>query len=140
MNGTMGETVTDRFEVRILVTGARTTTPENDQYVASVLRFIAAPILAGGGQVVVVEGRCPKGGVDRAAQKWAEATPGVVDKPYPADWSTHGKAAGMIRNAEMVAAGADICLAFPGPDSVGTWDCLKKAAAAGIIGRVYPLR
>jgi hypothetical protein len=38
----------------------------------------------------------------------------------------------------MVALGADICLAFPGPGSIGTWHCIKAAANAGIPVRIYP--
>lgn len=41
-------------------------------------------------------------------------------------------AAGNYRNAEMVAAGADVCLAFPLGRSTGTRDCMRRAEAAGI--------
>lgn len=126
-------------KLRVLVTGTRDTTATQDTFVARTLARVCGEALGNGRPVVIVEGRCPKGGVDRAAQRWAESTPGVTDEGHPADWKQYGKRAGMIRNGEMVHAGADICVAFPGPGSIGTWDCLKKAAAAGIAGRVYPL-
>lgn len=125
---------------RILVTGSRETTVDEDNYVQRVLYLAVMNPLAEGRDVVIVEGRCPKGGVDLAAQRFAESARGVIDEPHPADWSKHGRGAGMIRNAEMVAAGADICVAFPAPDSRGTIDCLTKAWKAGIHTRVYPLR
>ncbi len=65
---------------------------------------------------------------------------------YPADWDRHGKAAGPIRNAEMVALGADICLAFPFPrppgkaGTSGTEDCYTRALAAGIPTWIFPGR
>lgn len=124
--------------LRILVTGSRETTLEHEVLVGDVLRQITAQRRAAGLPVTVVEGRC-KTGVDLAAQLWAEITDGVADEGHPADWRQYGKRAGMIRNAAMVKLGADLCVAFPGPTSVGTWDCLKKAALAGIPGRVYPL-
>ena len=55
---------------------------------------------------------------------------------HPADWDKHGKAAGMIRNREMVALGADICLAFPIGRSPGTRACIREAQRAGIPVRV----
>lgn len=70
-------------------------------------------------------------GADRMAQRIGQDL-GLVDEPHPADWTQYGKAAGRIRNAEMVRAGADICIAFPLPDSVGTWDCVRRAKTAGI--------
>lgn len=58
---------------------------------------------------------------------------------YPADWDKHGKAAGPIRNAQMLEEGKpDICLAFPLPGSKGTWDMIRKANAAGIEVRIIP--
>jgi hypothetical protein len=89
--------------------------------------------------VVIVEGRSPKGGVDKVAQEWADATRGVVDEPHPADWDALGKAAGPARNEEMAAAGAHICLAFPSPASTGTHDMIRRAVAHGIHTRIYPL-
>jgi hypothetical protein len=65
---------------------------------------------------------------------------GIPVRKFPADWTKLGKSAGPIRNSEMVKFGADICLAFPDKDSVGTWDCLRKAVAAGIPVRIYPVK
>lgn len=124
---------------RILVTGAREATAEQDDFVVSVLYVAAMPHLQLGREVIIIEGRCPKGGVDRAAERWAKSAKGVIDEPHPADWNKHGRAAGNIRNTEMVRTGAHICLAFPGPKSTGTWDCLTKAGKAGIHVRIYPL-
>lgn len=48
-----------------------------------------------------------------------------------ADWQTHGKAAGPIRNGAMLAKHApDGVVAFPGHN--GTADCVRQAEAAGI--------
>jgi hypothetical protein len=75
-------------------------------------------------------------GADMIAQEWAEAMqhlrrPVEIEK-RPADWNHHGKGAGFRRNAEMVAEGADVCLAFPFGQSRGTRDCIARAIAAGI--------
>lgn len=56
---------------------------------------------------------------------------------HDAAWSLHGKAAGHIRNGEMVRAGADIVLAFPLGESRGTRDCIVQARVAGIPVVVY---
>jgi hypothetical protein len=51
---------------------------------------------------------------------------------YPADWKQHGKAAGPIRNQQMVDTKPDLVLAFPLPGSRGTWDAVERAEAKGI--------
>jgi hypothetical protein len=42
------------------------------------------------------------------------------------------RSAGNQRNQRMVDLGADVCLAFPLASSRGTWDCARRARAAGI--------
>lgn len=79
---------------------------------------------------VLVSGACPTGADALAEGIWREW--GLTVERHPADWLRHGKAAGPIRNQQMVDAGADVCLAFPLPDSRGTQDCIRKAQAAGI--------
>ena len=60
---------------------------------------------------------------------------------HPADWDAHGKAAGPIRNHEMLAdhPDIDVVLAFPSRDSRGTWDMVEKAVKGRFPVRVYPL-
>lgn len=41
-------------------------------------------------------------GADRHADEWGRGTPGIDVRPHPADWDRHGKAAGPIRNREMI--------------------------------------
>lgn len=129
--------------LRILVTGTRgdkdgELTPTQISLVQAKLFLAAQDALTAGRPVVIVHGACHLGGVDRVAAQWAQRTPGADHEPHPAQWKG-GRGAGPRRNGEMVALGAVVCLAFPGPDSTGTWDCLKQATRAGIPGRVYPL-
>lgn len=56
---------------------------------------------------------------------------------YPADWEQYGRAAGPIRNAQMVHAGPDVCLAFPTTGSRGTYDCMQHAYEAGVPVLVF---
>lgn len=52
---------------------------------------------------------------------------------YPADWHGDGKAAGPRRNIHMLEAEKpDIVLAYPDPDSRGTWHCVAEALARGV--------
>ena len=53
-------------------------------------------------------------GADTLAKRWAQQE-GITLRPYPADWATHGKRAGHIRNAEMLAKERPrFVVAFPG--------------------------
>ena len=89
-------------------------------------------------EVIIVHGAAK--GADLMAADIGTAIKGVTIEPHPADWTTHGKRAGPIRNQAMVDLGADICLAFPTASSVGTWDCVRRANRAGIRVIVVPER
>lgn len=69
-------------------------------------------------------------------QRWHRAWPEWFAPPvaHPADWRTHGKAAGPIRNSELVAVQPKplACAVFALPGSIGTPDCAGKARNAGI--------
>jgi hypothetical protein len=74
------------------------------------------------------------------AKDWA-AERQIPVETFEADWATHGKAAGPIRNRKMLDAGADLVLAFPvgnSKTSPGTWDCIEAAAERGIPVRIFP--
>jgi len=122
--------------VRILVTGSR------DWPYPEIVWQELNKFLADEGYLTVVHGDAD--GADSYAKIWVARTSfnrlGVRDERHPADWAKHGKAAGPIRNQEMVDLGADLCLAFSLNRSRGTADCLNRAAAAGIERRVLDLR
>lgn len=112
---------------RILITGSRDWT--NVPYIRHMLT-IAARFHP---DAVLVHGDCR--GADRiAAGIWTGW--GLPTEPHPADWS-HGRAAGPIRNTEMVNAGADLCLAFLLPGSRGAVHCADLAEQAGITTKRF---
>lgn len=54
-------------------------------------------------------------------------------RAFPADWTTHGKAAGPIRNSQMLKEGLpDLVVAFLAPDSRGTANMIAQAEKAGV--------
>jgi hypothetical protein len=85
-------------------------------------------------RVVLVHGGAR--GADAMAARYAEAMDWGVEA-CEADWQRHGKAAGFIRNAEMVSLGADVCLAFIRNSSRGATHCADAAEKAGIPVRRY---
>lgn len=77
----------------------------------------------------VVEGDAR--GADRIAGFWAKKN--KIDlKIYPADWDKYGKAAGPIRNKQMLGEGPDLVIAFRGPNSRGTQNMIDQATRENI--------
>jgi hypothetical protein len=122
---------------RVIVTGSRDTTDAEDAFVWGKLDQLRAWLPAGR-LLIVVQGVCPYGGVDKAAERWTRRVDGAENEGHPADFR-QGASAGPKRNTKMVQLGAHLVMAFPGPYSRGTWDCLQKAVNAGIPPRLYPL-
>lgn len=130
--------MTDTF--RLLVTGSR------DQRDMTYIWLVLESYLAEHPDMVVVHGACypdedehgvrPEVSADWLAHLWCEAR-GVPDEPHPADWDRHGRAAGPIRNGQMVALGADECAGFPLGVSRGTYGCMRLAREAGIPTKTY---
>ena len=117
---------------RILVTGWRHWPGEYAHVIHEALVRTAALADPGRRPIIVVQGECEYGGVDLWANEWAVHTTDAEPEPHPAKRDSQGRILGPARNARMVALGADVCLAFPGPGSRGTMDCIRKAKAAGI--------
>ena len=125
-------------DFRVLVTGSRDWTDVPAVYDALNRVLAEHPQRS----VVVVHGACSKG-ADAIADHVARDL-GLRVERHPADWDSYGKRAGFKRNAEMVALGAALGLAFilpctdpkcrrPGPHgSHGASHCAQLAEANGI--------
>lgn len=118
--------------MRVLVCGSRDWRDDMAVYtVLEGLRRHAA--YAGSRPFVVIEGSAQ--GADRAASNWArERARFVRHERYKADWNRHGKAAGPIRNQQMLDEGKpDVVWAFKSrPVSAGTDDMIRRAHKAGL--------
>ena len=76
-------------------------------------------------------------GVDTLARIIAEKY-GIPITEFPADWSTYGRAAGPIRNKQLVQA-SDAVLAFVAPTSKGTRNTIGLARERGLPVHVVNL-
>ena len=108
--------------MRVLVCGGR------DYKDAARVAQVLDTLHAQHGFTVVIEGGAL--GVDSWAALWAQGR-GIAGETYPADWTAYGKAAGPIRNLQMISNGKpDLVVAFPG--GRGTADMVRRAKTAGI--------
>ena len=85
---------------------------------------------------LIIEGECR--GADRIARDLAILL-GFNILPFPADWKRYGKAAGPIRNQQMLDEGKpDLVIAFHNDlsKSRGTRDMVNRAKKAGIQVKV----
>lgn len=116
-----------------VVTGGRDYDPTRGE----LIRFIDLLERLG---VTTLRHGCARG-VDTAASiEVHQALPGVTVEPWPANWKKHGKAAGPLRNKEMLVPRdlprADVLVVFPG--GRGTANCVEQARKAGGI-KIYRL-
>lgn len=113
--------------MRVLVCGGRDY--DDAERVQQVLNAI--PI------TTLIEG-CANG-ADRLAERYVQndASSTVTLLHFPADWDKHGKAAGPIRNRQMLVEGKpDLVVAFPG--GRGTANMIEQATNAGIPVKEIP--
>lgn len=82
---------------------------------------------------IVVSGHAP--GVDQRAERAANER-GLRTLIFPAAWGEHGKAAGFIRNQQIVDA-ADVVVAFWNEESNGTKHTMELATNAGKPLKVF---
>jgi hypothetical protein len=124
--------------VAILVTGSRDWT---DIVALSRALYEIMPVRGSGAFVLVIHGGAR--GADHIAADSAVRL-GFETLEMPAQWDRDGKSAGHKRNAAMVRVLEALhdcgyechVLAFPMPDSKGTWDCVRRAKAGGFQPRV----
>lgn len=123
--------------MRVLVTGGRRRSDYQTVWDA------LSGLLDEHGPFVLVHGACPVG-ADWWAHLWAVAHPDCTEVRYPAQWIKDDgevdRGAGFKRNAEMVAKGADLVLAFPHPAGRGTQHTVDLAEKAGIPVQKHLLR
>lgn len=103
--------------LRILVCGGRDFKDEECVY-KGLDRFRDAHLFSSansdddGKYDVIISGMAK--GADMIAAEYA-TTYGLILKPFPADWKTHGRKAGYLRNVQMLQEGRpDVVVAFPG--------------------------
>lgn len=116
--------------MRVLVCGSRTF---NNRWLVPAMLFGLQGITGDDPDFVVIDGAAQ--GADSMANEWAVSFDREFER-YPADWDKHGKAAGPIRNAQMLLEGKpDLVVAFldkPRVASRGTNDMITKAENAGV--------
>jgi hypothetical protein len=105
--------------VHLAVVGSRAFTNQE-----VVFYFLEAYHQVFGDNLTIVSGGCPSG-PDHFAELFAKQN-NVPIILYPADWDIHGKAAGFIRNSDIVNR-CDEVIAFWDRKSNGTRDTIRKA-------------
>lgn len=112
---------------KILVCGGRN---YNDQERIDEVLDLALLTL---GHITIIHGNAR--GADSCADVWAKSRK-IDILSYPADWGKYGKAAGFIRNKQMLDEGKpDLIIAFPG--GKGTDMMCDIASKAGVPIRRY---
>ena len=110
------------FGHRVLVCGGRAYADHAHLAVSLEALHAARPF------ILLIHGAAP--GADSLAGQWAEEQ-GIPVRAFPAAWNLHGKAAGPLRNQEMLDEGRpDLVAAFPG--GRGTADMVARATLAGV--------
>lgn len=117
-------------EARIIVAGGRRFA--NYPLLKHKMDVITKNLRESGAYIQIVSGKAP--GVDTLGEKWARQR-GVTVKEFPADWESHGKRAGYIRNKQMAEYGTHL-VAFWDGSSPGTKLMIELAKEHGLTVRV----
>jgi len=82
---------------------------------------------------VIIEGGAR--GADSIAQRYARSK-GFQVETYKADWGKYNKAAGPIRNQQMLETGVDLVIAFQLNNSRGTKDMINRSKMVGVEAKI----
>lgn len=92
-------------------------------------------------EILIIEGEAR--GTDSMARRYAEDK-GYRLAPFPADWKTYGKAAGLWRNELMVSELSlyphRAALFFWDRESRGTAHCIREVKKRGIQYKIFDFR
>lgn len=120
--------------MRVLICGTRTFQP--DLIIDALIHGLWQIATQDGDELVVINGDCR--GADRLSTEAIAAisSPDATCAIYPADWRQYGRAAGPIRNKQMLVDGKpEFVVAFtekPLSETKGTADMVKQARRAGV--------
>lgn len=123
--------------MRVIVTGSRHATRQHRTTILDAILYVEdLHQVAAARDLILVHGACR--GADALAAAFGGER-GWTIEAHPAERFGPWPVCGPLRNKHMVSLGADLLLAFPGPGSRGTHDCMRRARAAGIPVKVYRL-
>lgn len=108
--------------MKVIVAGGRDF--NNYSFVEKKLNELLTPVE----NVTIISGGAK--GVDALGERYATEHNLPIER-YPADWDTHSKGAGLIRNAQMVEVG-DKLIAFWNGESLGTKNVVETATKKGL--------
>ena len=115
---------------RIIIAGSRNF--NNYSLLTSAMYNLLVNEMISGVEVEIVSGTAK--GADQLGERFAKDHNYPIKK-FPADWNTHGKKAGYLRNKQM-AEYADMLVAFWDGESKGTKNMIDLAEKNGLIVEV----
>jgi hypothetical protein len=116
---------------KVIIAGGRDLT--NYDLVKAKVDIVLRKKIASGEEIEIVSGKAK--GADSLGEEYARQN-GLKIKEFPADWDTHKKAAGPIRNEEM-AKYADACIVFWDGGSRGSKDMIDRAKRKNMPLRIF---
>ena len=116
--------------MRVLVCGDRNWTDRD------LIKLILSNLDGYRQEITIIQGEAR--GADSLAREVAFEL-GYLVEGYPAQWEQYGRAAGPIRNREMLDTEPDFVIAFHSnlEQSKGTKDCVEEARRRGIPVEVF---
>lgn len=122
------------LKINIAIVGSRNATlRDHYNFIESTCSLIINSFILIGYEVTIISGGAS--GVDKLAERFALSHK-YKKKIYNANWSKYGKAAGPIRNKEIIE-NSHVVIAFPDKNSVGTFDTITRAKSKKIPVHTY---